>query len=163
MRNIICISLAAAGLAEASVAEEGPRTGCYTRTYTEAHLAARPSQVVSIIRMKVYDATGGRFANMDVLFANQGHSGRAGFGGQWLSQFLLCFNGSNGNPGCAVECDGGSFTVTRQNENGMTFATDYLMVGDVEGCGGAVDLAEVPGQTVKYKLNRVSAGECSGL
>ena len=167
MRSIIYTSLLAVGLAAPTLAQDGPDLGCYQRTYSDAHLAQHPDQVVKSIWLWVYDqAFDGhvdRFAHMDVQFADQGHVRKSGYTGALrLDQYLVCFSNSDG-PGCAAECDGGSFTVTKQTADSLTFATEYLMVGDTEGCGGMLDLAEKIGREVKYKLNRVDPVMCSGL
>ncbi len=158
----LAVVLALAGAPGTVAAQGGPVPGCFERVYTPAHLAAHPEQVVAEIRLKVYDEGGERYAAMRVLFADQGHVRRDGFGGLEMDQYLVCFDGS-GAPGCAVECDGGSFRVRKQDAGGITFRTDYLMVGDTEGCGGAADLAERVGQAVDYRLNRVEDMACAGM
>lgn len=150
-------------LAGAAAAQEMPQEGCYARTYDAAHLAAHPDQVVAAMRMRVAVEDDLRFAAMTVTFADQGHAGRNGFGGRTLRQWVDCREDGRGRPFCGVECDGGWFIVTRQDAVGLTFRTDSLMVGDTEGCGGAVDLAEFPGQAVFYRLNRVDDAVCEGM
>ncbi len=149
--------------AVAAVAQSGPEPGCFNRVYSVQHLKSQPDQVVEAMRLKIYDQGGGRYARMIVLFANQGHVRRNGQGGQVMDQFLLCFDNAGGTPGCAVECDGGSFRITRQDKSGLTFQTDYLMVGETNDCGGVIDLAEIPGRAVKYRLNRVAPQVCDGM
>ena len=165
MRSIIFIS-AWCVLAGAAFAQQGPEPGCYERQYSAAHLAQNPDQVVKSIRMRIYDdthyGTKERYANLDVQFANQGHVRRAGLGAPRLGQSLICFGDADG-AGCSVECDGGWFTVTRSTPESLTIETEYLMVGDTEGCGGAVDLAEKPGRPVKYRLDRADPARCNGL
>lgn len=150
-------------LAGAAAAQEMPREGCYARTYDAAHLSARPNQVVASMLMRVTVEDDLRFAAMAVTFADQGHAGRDGFGGRTLRQWVDCRKDSQGRPFCGVECDGGWFTVTRQDAAGLTLRTEHLMIGNTEGCGGAVDLAEVPGQAVSYRLNRVGDADCEGM
>ncbi len=144
-------------------AQSGPEPGCYSRNYSAAHLQSQPDQVVAAMKLKIYDQDGGRFARMIVSFANQGHVRRDGHGAQVLDQFLLCFDESDGTPICAVECDGGSFRITRQDKTGLTFETDYLMVGNTEECGGLINLAEKPRESVKYRLGRVDPQNCQGM
>ncbi len=144
------------GLASA----DGPATGCFERDYTDAHLTKHRIQIVDRMVLRVYQQQGGaKVANMWVKPANQGHVAASGDGGQHFSQFLFCWT-DNGENKCAVECDGGTMQVTKQNAKGLTFRTKYLIVGDAEECGGAVDLAEVQGQYVSYRLNRVSDAVC---
>ncbi len=162
MRNIIFISaLCMAGVA---AAQDGPTPGCYTREYTQAHLDAHPDQVTRSLTMMIHDQQDGeymtRFAYLVVDFANQGHVKRDGHGAQTLDQQLICFNTRDGKQGCGVECDGGSFLVTGETDSTLTIATQRLWVGETEECGGAIDLAEIPGQEVKYRLDRVPMDTC---
>lgn len=139
---------------------EGPDAGCYVRDYSDAHLASQPAQVVDWLQLWVYQGDNqNKLANMLVGFSNQGHVAGTQHAGQVLDQFLLCFD-YDGHKGCTVECDGGNFFVTRDSGDTMTIETDYLMVGETDSCGGAVDLAEVTGKAVRYKLNRVAASQC---
>ena len=111
------------------------------RDYSAAHLAQHPNQIVDWIRLKVFqDAYDGTVADLDVLFANQGHVAGSGFDGRIVGQALHCWE-SGGETGCSVDCDGGSFIVTKDDGAVLMFKTDGLMVGDTESCGGAVSLA----------------------
>ncbi|MEO1140385.1 MAG: hypothetical protein AAFW87_13115 [Pseudomonadota bacterium] len=113
--------------------------------------------------LSVYEENDLVFATIAATFADQGHAGRDGYGDQTLWQRLECLRDGQDRPFCGVECDGGTFAVTRQDAGGLTLRTEYLMIGDTEGCGGAVDLAEVPGQMVTYRLSRVDAARCEGM
>lgn len=144
-------------------AQSGPEPGCFHRAYSEDHLKRNPDQVVAAMRLKIFDSGNERHAQMDVRFANQGHVRRTGYGGQRLKQLLVCTETSNGRQRCGVECDGGLMVVTRQDASGLTFETDYLVVGEAEQCGGAVDLAEKPGERVSYRLMRAQANVCSDM
>lgn len=163
MRSTIFTSVIA--LIASPVFADQPDLGCYERVYSADHLKSHPEQVVSAIRMLVFDHKeyADRIASMEVLFANQGHVRAAGMGEQLLRQSLFCGQNSSGEGWCSVECDGGGFTVTKQDNSGITFRTDYLMVGDTEGCGGTIDMAEIPGKPVLYRLNRTSEAVCGGL
>ena len=163
--RLACIFGAVLGFAgvQGALAQLGPEPGCFTRTYTAAHLKAQPDQVVAAMKLLIFDQGGGRYAKMSVLFANQGHVRRDGHGPQVLDQFLLCYDNADGPPTCSVECDGGSMRVTRQSKTGLTFETDYLMVGSSDECGGMIDLAEKPRQLVKYRLTRVGPQMCVGM
>ncbi|QGX99043.1 hypothetical protein EI983_12490 [Roseovarius faecimaris] len=167
MRSIIFTSTLAMSLCAMATAQEGPTPGCYTREYSQAHLDAHPDQVARAVYLLIQDQTHydttDRYAYLVVDFAEQGHVKRAGLGAQRLDQSLVCWKDSNGIRGCSVDCDGGWFTVSGETDSAMTIATEYLMVGDTEGCGGAIDLAEQPGQTVKYRLNRVDQSACLAL
>jgi hypothetical protein len=150
--------------ATAITAQEGPTPGCYQREYSQAHLDKHPNQVARSLTMMIQDHQDGeftnRFAYLVVDFANQGHVKRDGHGAQRLDQSLICWTGADRRRGCSVECDGGSFYVTDETDSKMTIATEYLWIGDTEGCGGKIDLSEVPGQEVKYRLNRVDPLNC---
>ena len=171
MRSIIFTSVAMVAMTVlgtgAAPAQQGPDTGCFTRSYDAAHMSAHPDQVVSALRLKIYDHTQegytSRFAALDVQFANQGHVRRGGHGAQRLNQILVCFNDTDGTPICGVECDGGGFTVAGETDTTLTIRTDYLMVGDADGCGGMIDMAEQVGKPVKYRLNKADAVACDGM
>lgn len=137
-----------------------PEMGCFARDYSDAHLASNPAQVVDQIVLRVgRPTTTDIFATIGVTLANQGHVAASGHGGQSYQQFLFCWRDSKALV-CGVECDGGSMTVTRVSGDSITFRTNYLIVGNPEGCGGFVDLAEFPGQPVSYRLDRVSDSVC---
>jgi len=163
VRNIIFTSLAAILLAGSGWAG-GPPPGCYHRDYTDAHLRKHPKQIVDWITMIVErDQYGQDAARMMVFTANQGHVQNSGQGHQVFTQFLFCFDEAGGKARCSVECDGGGFVVTRDTGKSLTFQTKNLWVGETDECGGAVDLAEIPGKPVKYRLDRVSDSACDGL
>ncbi|MCH2066371.1 hypothetical protein [Shimia sp.] len=160
MTGVFKSVLLSGALMAGPVLAEGPPEGCYVRDYTDAHLAGQPAQVVDWMQLWIYsDENQNKLANMLVGFTNQGHVAGTQHAGQVLDQFLLCFD-SGGRKGCTVECDGGNFFVTRDSGDAMTIETSYLMVGETDSCGGAVDLAEVPGKAVKYKLFRADAQRC---
>ena len=162
MRSIIHTSVAAVMLAGTALAQDLP-AGCYHRDYSDGHLASHPNQVVDWMRMLVgQDVYGNKTVSMEVGFANQGHAGRSGHGGWAFDQYLSCWD-DDGRTGCSVDCDGGAFTVTNLTGSSVTIQTDYLMIGDTEECGGAVDLAEIQGKPVRYRLDRVSDSVCDGL
>ena len=147
--------------ATASAAELMP--GCYHRDYSPQHLASHPDQVVDWISMLVEKGQdGSTSARIRVASANQGHARRSGFGNHIFDQWLFCYD-DNGGIACSADCDGGRFILTRQTQTSITFSTRYLMVGEQDDCGGALDLAEVPGQPVKYRLDRVSDSACDGF
>jgi len=138
--------------------------GCYQRVYTAQHLANHPEQVVSAVTLWVGDwyTEVARSAQIEVIPADQGHAAGAGFQGQVLQQMLFCGNEA-GEARCAVECDGGGFDVIRQDASGMTFRTDYMLVGTGGACGGVMDMAERPNEGVSYRLPRVDEAVCADL
>lgn len=166
MRNITYIKAALFAVCASAGFAEMPEPGCYERVYSAQHLKAHPEQVVSAIRMRVFDQANERLVNMEVLFANQGHVKRAGLGEQVLTQQLFCqsSNREGGRDFCAVDCDGGAFEVVRQDADGIAIRTEYLTIGDTEsGCGGAINMAEKPDQPVTYVLNHAGPKLCGGM
>lgn len=178
MRNIIFTEnadlmatskvMAAAGLLVLTLATPAatePTFGCYERVYSDQHLAGQPDQVVRELRLYLTSSESENMqwtAGMEVISANQGHAARDGLGAQRFTQFLICWE-DDGRRGCSVECDGGSLMITKDDANGLTFRTDYLMVGDTGECGGALDLAEKVGQAVSYRLSRVAEHTCAAI
>ncbi len=161
MRSIICISL---GLWSGAVSAL-PEPGCYVRVYGERHLAENPDQVVAAMRLRLGDDIGNPSysgAEMEAVFANQGHAVEDGFGGKVLSQSLFCFE-HDGSIGCAVECDGGSFDILRQEDGILEIRTEYLSIGRHDGCGGTSTLAEADSGFTTYRLYRAPEGACEGF
>ncbi|MCP3971522.1 MAG: hypothetical protein GY717_14635 [Rhodobacteraceae bacterium] len=157
------IAAVVTALAGGAALADGPPPGCYHRDYTDAHLAKHPNQVVDWITMIVeHDQYGHDVARMRVYTANQGHVRRSGHGHRVFDQFLFCWDDGR-RARCGVECDGGGFVMTRYTGKSLTFETRNLWIGDTDECGGAIDLAEIPGRAVKYRLDRVSASICHGL
>jgi len=162
MKTFVATVLVAAVVGTAVFAG-GPRSGCYQRDYTQAHLSSHPDQIVDQITLLIRkDDYGETVASMRVLTANQGHVALSGHGNQLFDQFLICW-ADGARTGCSVECDGGRFEVTRDTGKALTFRTRNLWVGNTDECGGAIDLAERPGQPVSYRLNKVGASACSGM
>ena len=147
-------------------AQTGPEPGCFERVYTPAHLAAHPDQVVARMVLQIldfkHDYGTDRVANMAVWTADQGHAAAAGKGNRRFDQILICWKGDDG-AGCSVECDGGWFTVVKQDDSGLTFETTGLVVGDTEdeGCGGNINIAERIGQPVRYRLDTAEPRVCT--
>jgi len=138
--------------------------GCFERVYDDAHLAAHPDQVVRTIRvlgtyLPEYDQTD---LMVVAQMADQGHARREGFGGRWLDQVASCWQ-HEGRIGCGVDCDGGSLTVDVDDGTELRLSTDYFTIGPAEGCGGSSDLAELPFQSVTYRLFRVEDSVCKGM
>ena len=164
MRNTTYIKtlLAALAIAMPLQAQSAPPQGCFTRDYSDAHLAATPDQLVDKIRLGFIEEADGLIANMWVLLADQGRARQSGLGGQGFEQTLYCFADEGAKQGwrCSVECDGGSLQITRDDGKLLEFKTRYLIVGETEGCAGAIDLAEVQDEWVTYRLHRVENSQC---
>ena len=137
-----------------AIAQDVPN-GCYVRDYSDAHLAKYPEQVVDRISIEFSPSGDFTSAEVKVRLADQGHSGRAGYGGQFVSEFAenyatpLRFN---------VECDGGGFDVINSDSAGILIETDWFRLSDdVSECsGGRVrsDLHEEGGSSTKYRLTQ---------
>lgn len=142
--------------------------GCYVRNYDAAHLAAHPAQIVQRFFLAIrydaeYDTTSMPLA---VTMADQGRARTEGFGGQSFDQSLYCFESGEGDGHrllCGVECDGGYFELLRADGETLDLRTSYVTVGDTGSCGGAVDMAEVIGQPVTYRLHRIDDALCDEI
>ena len=154
------------GLALAGPAAAFPE-GCFMRDYSPDHLARHPDQVVRTIWLSFrrggpYDEL---FADLAIVTANGGHAAAAGQGDTRFDQGLICAEDHDPLV-CAVDCDGGSFFLTRDAGEMIEITTRYLLVGynedddDREACGGAIDIAEHPDEPVVYRLFRVDDDRC---
>jgi len=132
--------------------------GCWLRDYDAAHLARHPQQHVAGLRIWFYDAVRGdpesRTAAVEARLA----------GGRVLTSHHAC----RGQPGatgiqCHTDCDGGWFTPQPRADGRLDIITDRVWIGDPEdGCGGAIDLAEVGRRTV-YRLSAAPDTACAAL
>jgi len=160
VRSTICTSVIAMAWAGAAVAQALP-TGCFTREYDAAHLAAQPAQVVSAMWLRIEPVEEVHaFFEMTVRMADQGHAAKAGLGGQILGEGGMCHDAGR----CRVDCDGGGFAVTRQQGDSIDISTGWMRVARY-GCGSDEadawsDLAEVPGQSTTYRLYRAPDAAC---
>jgi len=161
VRNIIFTSVFTALAVLAAPAVAAP-AGCWSRQYDAGHLKQNPAQVVEASWLNFIWQGSTLTANLSVYTANQGHVRGTNNAEQVLDQVLLCWQdeGRKNAWSCSVECDGGMMEITRMDGKVLEFRTNYLMVGDTDRCGGAVDLAEHPGQSVTYRLYRAPDGEC---
>ena len=132
--------------------------GCYHRTYDAAHLAAHPEQVVEAISMNFTRDQYGLNVGLDVIAADGGHVGALGLGGQHFDQSLFCYQ--DDPVACAVDCDGGSFTVIREAGDVLDIRTETLTVGATEECGGAINIAERVGEPTIYRLYKSAPEAC---
>ena len=156
------VPAAGGAMADGAMAGEGPSLGCYERDYSDTHLADHPDQIVDRIVLDIYRPPDGGediFVKMAVWTANQGYVRKTGQGGQRFDQSLYCYQDGKAAR-CQVECDGGHFTVEHDDGEVLQFATGYLQAGEAEECGGAIDLAERPGQMVSYRLMRAPGATC---
>ena len=151
MRSTAFTSLALA-LAPVLAAAQGPAAGCYARTYSQAHLASQPAQVVARLGLRIdgpLDAAG-TSGELVAVLADQGRAREAGLGRAALTQALFCYEDAAG-PVCGVDCDGGLARLDVAPDGALLLTTDYLMVGGACDVGG-FDLVERVGEDVTYRL-----------
>lgn len=162
MRNMIFFSFIAITVSNQVVAEVDLESGCYARHYDTRHLAEHPDQIVERIVIRVDAPPVDQPPDMDlaVWTANQGHVVSTGNQNRRFDQWLLCWSEAEKTL-CGVECDAGVAHIQRADRDILQFTTNHLWVGEAEGCGGAVNLAEHTGQSVAYRLERVSDTICT--
>ncbi|MCR8723196.1 hypothetical protein [Frigidibacter sp. ROC022] len=156
---VICAALAC--LAALPARAEGPPPGCYDRSYSAAHLASHPDQIAARIRLWLEPDGDGTNAvgNLTIWTADQGHARRDGLGNSRFDSFLLCWT-ENGRDFCGIECDGGHASITVKGDT-LDLSTDGMWVGETQGCGGAIDIAERPDTRVTYRMTRVPDAHCN--
>lgn len=146
-----------------TLVQASPFPGCYERDYGKAHLAENPQQGVAAIRMKISDPNDGYAVAVwtAVTMSAQGQAAADNVQGQVLEQAMFC---PLDNPGkCFVECDGGILEVVSQTKDSLTVRTNYLRIGDLEGCSAVSDLAEPGADWTTYRLNAAPASVCADL
>ncbi len=140
--------------------------GCFERRYDAAHLARNPDQVVAEISVAFGDFDGDVTPWMDVRVraADQGHAAQAGQGGGLFDNIARCSPSDATLYGwsCSVECDGGTLNIEALDDRKLVMSTGFFLVGTGDDCGGEMDLAEQPTQTVTYRLSRVPDQRCAG-
>ena len=140
--------------------------GCYHRSYSAAHLAGQPQQVVAEITLRIGPSVlndGEIDADLRILTTDMSRTRAEGVANTTLTQWLMCFDDENDLVGCAVECDGGYMEFLMFDDSELLFSTNYLTVGDREGCGGAIDISEGPGDLTRYLLKRADPARCEGM
>lgn len=136
--------------------------GCWARDYSAAHLAANPAQVVAAMRIVVPKAPRSDGLRVAVTFSQQGHVAGTAMAGRRIAQGMFCLSDA-GPLTCGIECDGGTAVFRPRADGALDLVTNYLLLGDPEECGGIVDLAEVSGQSVTYRLYPVDPDLCAGM
>lgn len=151
-----------AGTPATATAQDGPPRGCFQRQYSDAHLAGQPDQIVRDMKLMIMDAAGYDevWADLTVLFTNQGRVRGTRTAGAELTQTLGCYPGESGMGACSVDCDGGYFEVTRDTGDSITIKTYGLTIGPSDSCGGYEHLSEIHGQPTSYKLYKVDDLTC---
>ncbi|QQA43783.1 hypothetical protein [Pelagovum pacificum] len=160
MRSIISTSIA--GLLCVTAAAAETPAGCYVREYDDVHIKSHPAQTVKWIRIGFdllpdYSETN---AYVIAQFLDRGRAAEDGVGGMTLDQSAICWE-YEGTWSCGVECDGGSFDITRIDRDILEIRTGHFSIGDTEGCGGSTTLAEGEyDEPTTYRLYRASDGAC---
>ncbi|MEO9515272.1 MAG: hypothetical protein ABJH45_22595 [Paracoccaceae bacterium] len=98
-------------------------------------------------------------ADVKVLLADQGHAGRAGFGGMRAGEVA----GNYETPlRFGVECDGGAFDVITNDAHGLTVATDGFRLSDDSCSDGKIrsNLLEEGSSSTRYRLDRSDEAAC---
>jgi len=151
--------VAAALLAATPLQAQDVPLGCYTRDYSQQHLAQNPEQIVD--RMSILFTKDDVYmgAHVQVLLADQGHAGRDGYGGMRVSETAGDFIGPLI---FGIECDGGSFEVIANTGDSITIETSYFRLAE-DGCvdeGIRTSLAESGGGATRYLLHRAENAAC---
>lgn len=148
-------------LAAAPALADGPPPGCYDRSYTAEHLRKAPEQFVARIRLWLGPNGDGSHVQgrLSLWTANQGHARRDGQGNQRFDSMVFCST-RDGQDVCGIECDGGGGRITVTGET-LELTTSQMWIGEIEDCGGAIDLAERPGVPVTYRMARVADANCN--
>lgn len=128
---------------------------CFTREYSIEHLAKQPAQTVRAITV-AFDglATGegtlGEWADVSVWFRGDGRRWTMG---------LWC---PPGGASCAVECDGGVFSLRWKGSDTILLKTSGFIVG--LGCDGEENASRVVADdgasSTTYRLNRAALDAC---
>ena len=159
-------ALAGAALLGLTGAAVAAPEGCFERRYDASHLAGHPGQVVAEISVAFGDFGGDVTPWMDVQVraADQGYAAEAGQGGGLLGTIARCSPSDATLYGwsSSVECDGGTLHIEALDDRKLVMRTGFFLVGTGDDCGGEMDLAETPGQSVTYRLNRVPDQRCAG-
>lgn len=138
--------------------------GCFTRDYSNAHLAENPNQHVASLKLlftRGADTMYPRFLQVEGRFADQGRARLDRVQGQAFHQSAFCTEEA-GQPRCQVECDGGGLAVHPLRGDTLDVSTDYFVL-EYEGCEALSDLAELGGGETTYRLTRAPESACSGM
>lgn len=165
--NTIFTSWLALTLMAGMAAAQGMPSGCYYRGYSASHLASHPAQGVSEIWIRFApSAQNGARGQPFAIAARMGYQGQAArdrVQGMLLTEAGTCYPGERR---CAVSCDGGGFRIVSSDGQGLLIETSGTRVAAMP-CGGPSSaystLVEIPGQSTRYRLNRVPDSYCRGL
>jgi hypothetical protein len=155
MKKLLLAGIAALSMLGASAAAEPDALGCFTRTYDRAHLARHPDQLITAVKLHIYEPppdTSGGYYWFNAQFRVRGK-------GKPLRTTGVCSEELH----CIVECDGGGVNVVPRASDAMMYldrirvATcgEDLIDGGQELTGGKDDRV--------FRLNRVNAAACTGM
>ncbi len=155
MRLSLClpvtILLAATSPAMARQLLDG--AGCYVRSYTAAHLAKHPDQLVRYISLAPVplDAPAGQ--TLMILTINQRGSG------EYYSRFAYC-RATGNTMDCALEGDGGRFSLKGASKGQLllTVQADGLLF---EGQQDFVAISGTRGDDRSFLIPQVGADQCN--
>jgi hypothetical protein len=141
--------------------------GCYSKDYTEEHLARHPEQVVDRISVLFIHRDGRILADVQVLLADQGHAGRNSYGGARVSEFAVNPNNYDVSKRFSVDCDGGGFDVIEVDAESIVIETNGFRLSS-NSCTNGLDDTSLPevrtslheegSPSTRYRLEQ--RGEC---
>ena len=148
MLRSILLSMAGLTIGASALANE-----CFVREYSDAHLAANPSQSVRALQVR-FITEGDYFAEAKAWFRDDDRI--------WKTS-LECWDEDVATIRCAVECDGGSFTAPTVRGKDIVITTrGGFAVGP--GCGSDEAtryVTDAGAQETKFKLFRAEDSACN--
>lgn len=127
---------------------------CFGREYSDSHLRAHPLQTVALFRAKLSKQEGSDGSFLEVEMVRKGEKLRH----KLWRQFLLCED----NGRCAVECDGGSVTLSGTPGGGLGLRNDrFVIEGGCEGGAEPVMLDNKRGGDDFFRLHRLPQEYCA--
>ncbi|WP_341368790.1 hypothetical protein [Yoonia sp. BS5-3] len=104
-------------------------------------------------------------AAVRVLFANQGHARRDGFGGAQMSEFAVNAVNYDVSQRFNLDCDGGGFDVIESDFESIVIETNRFRLSD-NNCTNAFygsSLVEQGSSATRYRLDREGAMTCDWM
>jgi len=106
---------------------------CFSRSYSAQHLNAKSRQLVTRIALAALD----RGVEGPQLFPNESEfliAVQTRLGRGWHSRIAICSVGSNDMMNCAIESDGGNFSIQNRSDGSVMIRTRReIRVGDDQG------------------------------
>jgi len=169
--KVLLAGVAALSVLGASAAAEPDVLGCFTRTYNRAHLARHPDQLVTAVKLHIYNGEGCRDVQscpwFNAQFRVRGESkpllttGVCSKGFRMFVRNAVTPSGSGWS--CIVECDGGGVNIVPRARDMMmyldrisvaTCGTDFI--DDARGLTGGKD-------DRVFSLDRVDDAACTEM